>query len=230
MLQTLCQDDPLVSLLLSYRHMTDRHKAALDPYLDIEGYVDDDHRRAHTRRERTDALEAQQLLEQTVDLLTRRFVLPDGLAVTLPGTDGASHPLVTGQLDDSAREVFLHGQCHAFARALSDHTEWPMAVIIDYECSQNPDLCASDPVAEAVCTCQLDHVVAVRPDGAHVDITGAHLPGALPDYEGQEAIPVTNALWSHISRSPLWRRPAVDVARTFVVPLLSTLDDGRAAA
>ncbi|MFD3422456.1 hypothetical protein [Streptomyces decoyicus] len=228
--QTLQQDDPLVHLLLSYRTMSDRHKAALDPYLDVEGDVEYDRRRAHTRRKRTDALEAKQLLEQAMDLLTERYALPDGLAVTLPGTDGDSHTLITGKIDDAAYEAFLHGQCHAFARALSDHTGWPMALIIADYCRHDPDLCVYEPVTEDVCACQLEHVVAVRPDGAHVDITGAHLPGTLPGFEGQEAITVTDAIWSHISRSPLWRRPAVTEARTVVAPLLAMLGDGRAAA
>ncbi|GGX54508.1 hypothetical protein [Streptomyces noursei] len=228
--QTLRQDDPLVHLFASFRTMSDRHKAALDPYLDVEGYVEDDHRRAHTRRERTDALEAKDFLEQVMGLLAEHYALPNGLTVTLPGTDGTSHTLITGQLDAAAREVFLHGQCHAFARALSDHTGWPMAVIIADDCALSPVLCAAEDVVEGVCTCQLEHVVAVRPDGAHIDITGAHLPGAVPRYEGQEAITLTDALWSHISRSPLWRRPAVDEARTFVAPLLATLDSERGAA
>ncbi|MFH0246349.1 hypothetical protein ACGRHY_28910 [Streptomyces sp. HK10] len=228
--QTLRQDDPLVHLFLSFGSMSDRHKAAVSPYLDVEGYVEDDHRRAHTRRDRTNAVEARQLLERAMDVLTERFMLPDGLTVTVPGTNGDSHTLVTGQLDDSARMTFLHGQCHAFARALSDHTGWPMAIIVSDDCSLDPDVCAVDSVVRNVCTCQLEHAVAVRPDGAHVDITGAHLPGTLPGHEGQEAIAVTSAVWSHITRSPLWRRPAVDVARTFVVPLLATLGQEGAAA
>ncbi|MEW2434300.1 hypothetical protein AB0952_08965 [Streptomyces caniferus] len=230
MTQTLRQDDPLVHLLLTYRTMSDRHKAALAPYLDVEGYVEEDHHRAYTRRKRTYALEAKQLLEQAMDLLTERYALPDGLAVTLPGTDGDSHTLITGQLDDAAREVFLHGQCHALARALSDHTGWPMAVIITDECARDSDFCAFEPWAEDVCACQLEHVVAVRPDGAHIDITGAHLPGTLPGYEDQEAITMTEAIWAHICRSPLWRRPAVAEARTVVAPLLAMLDEGRTAA
>ncbi|MEV7885153.1 hypothetical protein ACWD3I_25490 [Streptomyces sp. NPDC002817] len=223
--QTLHQDDPLVRLLSAYRSMSDRHKAALDPYVDTDGYVDEDHRRAYNRRDRTDALEARPLLEQAMDLLTGRFTLPDGMAVTVPGSDHHAYTVTTGRLDDRAREAFRHGQCHAFARALCDETGWKMAVILSGSCSADPDLCSMEPVASDVCGCQLEHLVAVRPDGAHVDITGAHLPGTLQDYEDQEAVMVTDTLWAFILRSPAWRRPAIDVARTFVPPLLASLDD-----
>lgn len=221
--QTLHRDDPLVRLLNTYRSMSDRHKAALDRYVDADGDVDDKHRRAYSRRARTDALEARDLLEQTMELLTGRLMLPDGMTVTLPGSNHAAYTVTTGRLDDRARAAFLHGQCHAFARALCDETGWKMAVILSADCSLDPDLCGVD-VARNVCGCQLEHLVAVRPDGAHVDITGAHLPGTLQNYEDQEAIAVTDTVWSCILRSPAWRRPAIDVARTFVAPLLASLD------
>ncbi|MGW0868767.1 hypothetical protein [Streptomyces sp. NPDC002611] len=222
--QTLHRNDPLVHLLDAYRSMSDRHKAALDRYLDADGDVDDDHRRAYSRRDRTAALEARDLLEQAMELLTGRFTLPDGMTVTVPGSNHSTYAVTTGRLDDRARAAFLHGQCHAFARAVCDETGWEMAVILSDSCSLDPDLCGTN-VARDVCGCQLEHLVAVRPDGAHVDITGAHLPGTLPDFEDQESIAVTDSLWSFILRSPAWRRPAVDVARTFVAPLLASLDD-----
>lgn len=225
--QTLNQDDPLVRLLSTYRSMSDRHKAALDRFVDADGYVDDDHRRAYSRRERTDAVEARNLLEQAMDLLTVRFTLPDGMTVTVPGSDHDTYTLTTGRLDDRARAAFRHGQCHAFARALCDEKGWEMAAIISDSCSTDPDMCGMESVARDVCGCQLEHLVAVRPDGAHVDITGVHLPGTLQDYEDQEAITVNGTVWSYILRSPAWRRPALDVARTFVAPLLANLD-GRA--
>jgi hypothetical protein len=40
MTQMLAQDDPLVCLFSDFPTMSDRHKAALDRYLDNEGYVD----------------------------------------------------------------------------------------------------------------------------------------------------------------------------------------------
>ncbi|WP_431984159.1 hypothetical protein [Streptomyces qinglanensis] len=228
--QTLDQDDHLVRILLSFRAMSDRHKAALDRYCDVEGEVEDAYRRAHVRRMRTEALEARQLLEQVMNLLDERFILPDGLAVTVPGTNGVSHTVTTGKLDETAHEVFLYGQCHTLARAMSDHTGWPMAVLINDDCHQDPALCTLDTDIGGLCACQLEHVVTVRPDGALVDVTGAHMPDALPDYEGQEAVAVTEGIWSHITPSPLWRRPAVEVSRTFIPPLLASLDERRCGA
>ncbi|MFI8932461.1 hypothetical protein ACIG3E_32955 [Streptomyces sp. NPDC053474] len=227
--QHLDPTDPLLRLLADYRQMADRHKASLDACLDLEGNVDYDKRHLYSRRERVAAVEARALLERVMPLLTERFTLPDGLTVTVPGSDCATFTLTTGRLDDNARSAFRHGQCHALARALCERTGWTMAVVIAQHCVADPDACG-DYLVHDICACQLEHLIAVRPDGVHVDITGAHLPGTLPGYEDQQAIPVDDHVWSFIERSPAWRRPALDVARTFVTPLLASLDDPLCAA
>ncbi|MFI7087566.1 hypothetical protein ACIBUR_28720 [Streptomyces anulatus] len=222
-LKTLAQDDPLVRVLLSFHTMSQRHKAALDPYLDVEGYVAevDGYQRAHTRRQRTDALEAHEFLGHAMAVLARRYILPEGLAVTVPGADGTSYDLTTGQPDEAAVEAFTSGQCHAFARALSERFGWSMAVLAETECRLDPDLCSFEDTVGGVCACQLSHVVAVRPDGAHVDITGVYLPGTVPFHEDDEVVVVTDAVWSHLTRAPGWRRPAIEIAHTFVDPALA---------
>ncbi|MDH6629385.1 hypothetical protein M2271_007221 [Streptomyces sp. LBL] len=143
--------------------------------------------------------------------------------VTIPGAFGETFTVTPGRIDDAALRAFRSGQCHALARAVSDTTGWPMALIIDAECAYDPDLCADDDIAEGLCTCQLRHIVVVRPDGQHVDITGAHAPGTVPGYEGAPATPLTEDLWQHLLNSADWRTPALHVARTFVAPLIASL-------
>ncbi|MFM9647812.1 hypothetical protein ACKI1S_16890 [Streptomyces galilaeus] len=143
--------------------------------------------------------------------------------VTIPGSFGETFTVTPGRIDDAARLAFESGQCHALARTLSDATGWPMALIIDDECAYDPDLCADDDIAEGLCACQLRHIVVVRPDGQHVDITGAHAPGAVPGYEGAPTTPLTEDLWQHLLDSPDWRTPALNVACTFVAPLIASL-------
>ncbi|MGW1976637.1 hypothetical protein [Streptomyces sp. NPDC001889] len=214
---------PLHALVHEYRAMSDRHKAALDRYLDADGDVEPDQDDAFSQREADLAREVRDWLETAMSTLTGCLELPDGQNVSVTGRDGDTFTVTTGRIDESARDAFLHGQCHALARALADRTGWPMALLISDDCNPEADMCSTSEVADGVCGCQMEHVVAVRPDGAHVDITGAHAPGTLPGYEGQQAIPVDADLWTFITRSPFWRRPALDVARTFVTPLLGSL-------
>ncbi|MFF4205605.1 hypothetical protein ACFYZ8_33710 [Streptomyces sp. NPDC001668] len=220
---TLIDPAPIYALLDSYRALADRHKAALDPYLDADGELEADREEEYDEQELAIARETRQWLEEAMSTLTELVRLPDGQQVTVPGRDGLRFPLITGTLDDNARAAFRTGQCHAMARALSDTTGWPMAVLISDYCGNDPDLCGAEEVSDGVCACQLEHLVVVHPDGVHIDITGAYPPGTVPDYEDQEAIAVDERLWSHLLRSPNWRRPALDVARTFVGPLMASL-------
>lgn len=50
-------------------------------------------------------------------------------------------------------------------------------------------MCCDDDIAEGLCACQLRHVVVVHPSGQHVDITGAHAPGTVPDWRGSRPCP-----------------------------------------
>jgi hypothetical protein len=220
---TLIAAAPIHALLDGYRALADRHKAALDPYLDADGDVEADREEEYDEKELAVARETRQWLDEAMATLAELVRLPDGQEVAVRGQDGERFPLTTGLLDDRARDAFLHGQCHALARVLSDACDWPMAMLISDHCGQDPDLCSPDEVAPGVCVCQLEHLVVVHPDGLHIDIDGAHLPGTVPGYEDQECIAVDERLWSHLLRSPNWRRPALDVARTFVGPVLRSL-------
>ena len=145
-----------------------------------------------------------------------------GRHVTLPGLNGAQHTVTLGLLDRAAEFAFSYGQCHAFARALSEETGWPMAVLIDPACCEDADVC-DDVMFGEVCSCQLEHLVAVRPDGFHVDITGAFEPGKVKGCEGKADVPVTESMWHYLAHSPYWSPPALIAARTFVTPLLAAL-------
>lgn len=145
-----------------------------------------------------------------------------GRQVTLPGLNGSQYTVTLGQLDQAAELAFSQGQCHALARALSEVTGWPMAVLIDPACCEDADAC-DDVMFGDVCSCQFEHVVAVRPDGLHVDITGAFEPGKVRGCEGMADVPVTEAMWAYLTHSSYWSAPALPAARTFIAPLLTAL-------
>lgn len=68
--------------------------------------------------------------------------------------------------------------------------------------------------------------MAVRPhDGALVDITGANRADSVGP--GYRVIPMTAALEEHIAADRQWAAPNLEVARTFVRPLLNSLGTGR---
>ncbi|GAA3086962.1 hypothetical protein GCM10020000_87100 [Streptomyces olivoverticillatus] len=221
---TLDRIEPIHALLNDFRAMADRHKARLDKYLDADGDIADDAEGDYRTRELGIAIEAHAWLTTAMATLTDCITLPNGQQVTVLGQHQEPFTVTTGQLDTAARDAFRYGQCHALARALATETGWPMAVLVSDECDLDPDLCTTFEVTRGVCGCQLEHVIVIRPeDGAHIDITGAHSPGMMPDYEDQQAVLMHEGLWEFITGSPAWRRPALDVARTFVTPLLASL-------
>ncbi|MFF0754472.1 hypothetical protein [Streptomyces sp. NPDC004267] len=215
---------PVVEILRDYWALTDAHRKTLGQYRDADGDVKTEDLTDYDESRTTTALEASEFLDAAMIRLGEMAPLPDGLTMTVPGAFHTQYPVTTGRLDDAARDAFTSGQCHAMARALSEATGWPMFVLVDDECSYDPDDCGCEPVVEDVCTCQLAHVVVVRPDGFHVDISGAHAPGTVPGFEGRAAVAVNEGLWQFLDDGSLhWRRPAVAVARTFVKPLLDSL-------
>ncbi|MFJ5142977.1 hypothetical protein [Streptomyces sp. NPDC088707] len=215
---------PVVDLLRDYWTFADARRKTLGQYLDADGDVMDDDRADYDESRTTTAHDAADLLDAVMLQLGEMAPLPDGITMTVPGVFHAQHSVTTGQLNDAARKAFTSGQCHAMARALSEATGWPMAVLVDNECSYDPDDCGYEPVVEDVCTCQLVHLVVMRPDGFHVDINGAHAPGTVPGAEGRDVVLANEGLWQFLNgASPHWRRPALAVARTFVKPLLDSL-------
>ncbi|MEU5181210.1 hypothetical protein AB0G49_14270 [Streptomyces longwoodensis] len=214
---------PLTDTLLAYWRMADRHKEALDQYRDLYGEPDDTSRYDDTRT--TNAIEASDFLDAAMESIARRNPLPPGCTVTLPGANGATYTVTTGDLNDAARAAFLSGQCHAFARTLCETPGWKMVVLISESCSYDSDLCTpEDDAYDGLCSCRLEHVMALRPDGMLVDARGAHAPARVPGYEGQEYVELDARGWAYLCASPQWRRPAVAVARTFTAPLLAELD------
>ncbi|MER7937853.1 MULTISPECIES: hypothetical protein [unclassified Streptomyces] len=214
----------ITRLLTDYWTRADSDKATLDRYRDAYGEPDDDELTAYDDARTTIGLEAVDFLDRAMAELAAEHPLPLGLEVTVPGANGARFTLTTGQLDRTAQMAFVAGQCHALARALSEATGWPMAVLISDSCSYDPDMCSySDDAYGGLCACRFEHVVVRRPDGALVDIRGAFLPATVPGWEGQQAIDLDEHGWQFLCRSPAWRRPAVEVARTFTAPLLDAL-------
>ncbi|MET9528184.1 hypothetical protein [Streptomyces coeruleorubidus] len=213
----------VADLLRDYWELADEQRKTLDKYRDADGDVITDELTDYDDSRTTAALEASDFLDSVMEKIAALIPLPDGITVTVPGAFGKQYTVTTGRLDDAAREAFTSGQCHAMARALSETTGWPMAVLVEPECKFDPDLCSDGYVVEDVCACQLAHMVVIRPDGALVDIGGAHAPGAVPGAKGLASVEVHEGLWEFINGSPHWRRPALAVARTFVAPLLNTL-------
>ncbi|MGW0757105.1 hypothetical protein ACWD1Y_11555 [Streptomyces sp. NPDC002814] len=212
-----------VDLLRDYWELADEQRKTLDQYRDADGDVKDGALTDYDDSRTTTAIEAADFLDGAMERLAALVPLPEGITVTVRGQWHKQFTVTTGRLDDAARKAFSNGQCHALARALSDATGWPMAVLVEPECKFDPDQCSYGHVVEDVCACQLAHMVVVRPDGAHIDIDGAHAPGAVSGAEGLVAVEADAALWEFVSSSPHWRRPALSVARTFVAPLLNAL-------
>ncbi|MEU9925077.1 hypothetical protein AB0H51_27980 [Streptomyces griseoluteus] len=216
----------ITDLLLKYWRLADEHKAALDQYRDLYGDADDDQLPAFDEARTTAAIEDSEFLRVLMDELADRLPLPPGRMVTMPGANGLTYTVTTGELNPAATQAFLSGQCHALARALSLVTGWPMAALISDECAYDEDQCTyADDAFSGLCSCRLQHVVVERPDGALVDIRGAFHPGHVPGYEGQEAVELDEDGWAYLCRSPQWRRPALAIARTFTAPLLASLSD-----
>ncbi|MGW0562866.1 hypothetical protein ACWDZ4_20160 [Streptomyces sp. NPDC003016] len=213
----------VVDLLRGYWELADGQRKTLNQYRDADGDVKDGALTDYDDSRTTTAIEASDFLDGAMERLAALVPLPDGITVTVPGQWHKRFTVTTGRLDDAARKAFTNGQCQAMARALADATGWPMAVLVEPECKFDPDQCGYGSVVEDVCACQLVHLVVVRPDGALIDIDGAHAPGAVPGAKGLVAVEADEALWRFVSSSPHWRRPALAVARTFVAPLLAYL-------
>lgn len=214
----------VLELLAEFRELANQHKASLDKYRDPSGDADEDFYTEYDDARTTVSIEAADFLDAAMGRLEALYPLPPGQKVTFPGADGETFTVVTGQLDDQARNAFTSGQCHAMARALSGVTGWPMAVLISDECSYDPDLC-DDSRDDELCACRLEHVVVVRPDGKLVDVNGAHHPGQVPGFEGKQYVALLEGDWEFICRSPHWRRPALAIARTFTAAVLALPDN-----
>ncbi|MFF9785698.1 hypothetical protein [Streptomyces nigrescens] len=217
-------------ILVEYRQMTARHHIALNKFRDVEGIVDWE-LDAYEETSRIQAVEAEDQLSDFMARLTEAFGLPEDRPVTVLGAKDTQYEVTPGRLDDNACELFNNGQCHSFARALSEATGWPTAAITGSTCDDTYENCGmGGQVADGVCICQVGHIVAVRPDGALIDIDGATDPQLVHDSPEHTLVPMSDAMWRLIESSPSWRAPDTEVAETFVEPLLALLGATEVAA
>ncbi|MGW3954620.1 hypothetical protein ACWEKM_27645 [Streptomyces sp. NPDC004752] len=169
----------------------------------------------------------QPLVSEATDeqRITDEFSLPTGRPVTVIGKWHREFEVVPGRLDDAAREAFTHGQCHAFARALSAVTGWPTIGLLTDDCYGQERMCRGEGGDD--CPCRIGHIVCLHPDGSHVDIKGAHSPGRVPDCENADSLPMTDELWHAIDAATAWRDADMPVARSMVMPFLALLANDR---
>uniref|UniRef100_UPI003F49A359 hypothetical protein n=1 Tax=Streptomyces sp. CA-136453 TaxID=3240050 RepID=UPI003F49A359 len=208
--------------ITAYRSMYARHFHGLNEHCDADGVIDGEHDEYDDKRYEF-AVEADYLFDNVVSLLTDAFGLPTDRPVAVLGANGLTYSVTPGRIDDAARRAFTEGQCHALALALTEVTGWPATALLTLECSALDEMCAETGPTDDECPCRIGHIVVTRPDGAHVDIDGAHAPGTVPDCEDAPALPMTDAMWAAIRNASTWREADLHVARTFVQPLLSSL-------
>lgn len=76
-------------------------------------------------------------------------------------------PLTVGVLNDAARFVFTHGQCHSLAVALAETTGCPIVVLVQRDRLTFPDWPYDDEIV---------HCYVEAPDGWWIDVNGEHDP------------------------------------------------------
>ncbi|MER5482581.1 hypothetical protein ABT024_05105 [Streptomyces sp. NPDC002812] len=209
------------SAIAAYRALDARHRVALNEYADDDGDIPENDLPAYDADRFTYALEADEQLDAVMAELAAAFGLPTDQPVTVLGQWHRTFEVTPGQLNDAAREAFTKGQCHAMALALTEVTGWPTTALLTAECLGCDSMCIGD--AHDECPCRIGHIVVTRPDGAHVDINGAHTPGTVPGFQDAPALPMTEAHWKAIRSTSTWRDADMPVARTFVKPLLAAL-------
>ncbi len=208
--------------ITTYRSMYARHFHGLNEHCDAEGVIDGEHDEYDDKRYEF-AVEADDLFDSVISLLTDAFGLPTDRPVSVLGANGATYSVTPGLIDGAARRAFTEGQCHALALALTEMTGWPATALLTTECSALDEMCTDAGIEDDQCPCRIGHIVVTRPDGAHVDIDGAHAPGIVPGCEGAPALSMTDAMWAAIRDASTWREADLHVARTLVQPLLASL-------
>lgn len=110
-------------------------------------------------------------------------------------------------LDDRARLAFGAGQCHGLALALHRSEGWPLVVIDDEDGRRI-------------------HVCVRRPDGALVDVNGAHLQPDLSDaWPDCSVHDITTRDIHALVEHQGWAEPEVEKATAWVDPVLRQADD-----
>lgn len=145
----------------------------------------------------------------------RPGVATPGSVHTVTGSFGSTHTVEAGLIDDRARTAFAQGQCHALAFAMAEATGFELVWIGRPECSYDPDC---GPWWERFegerdwCECQVEHIAVRDPDGVIWDIDGPNLAHVV--------FPVDDAVADWVLSDSTWRYPEIELARSFVGPLL----------
>lgn len=164
---------------------------------------------------------AHALLDVVRDRYTSTTAVEAGTRVTLTLAHHATREITAGVVDDGARHAFTSGQCHAYALALALRHSYPLAYIGTVECTYDED-CLEYPESWGWCGCQIQHIVALRPDGTVEDVNGVKsVEQALADWAGDEEEElevglVDDRMLAWFATHHTWRTPRVDVALAFV--------------
>lgn len=134
-------------------------------------------------------------------------------------------PVTPGVLDEDASWAYKHGQCLALAVALSRRTGWPIRVATYTE--DEPDSWAPGGV---VTHRLLRHAWVVTPGGDLLDIDGPGGPDVIEDFDADVAV-VDAGLCDELlaEHEGYLEHQDLDVAESFVAPLLRWVDDEQAA-
>ncbi|MEU7146985.1 hypothetical protein AB0B15_02935 [Streptomyces sp. NPDC045456] len=208
--------------IAEYRRWHTARVLDLCQHIDMEGVREYEYPE-YEEKCRSYADQADEMLDQLISRLTAAFGLPAGESVTVLGTN---FQVIPGEINEQARAAFSSGQCHALAQALTEITGWPAAAVLSQQCADEYDECGDgQQTADGVCICRIEHIVNVRPDGSLIDINGAHPADHVQGREpGLPIVPMTERLWRIVSANAEWRDPDIAVARSFVQPLLASLD------
>ena len=157
--------------------------------------------------------------------------VPDGTDTSVVGVWHRTFPLTAGVVDDRAVQAMTNGQCLALAAALNHRTGWPIVALMNY-----PYEDFEEPGYEPNRDDQMTHLGVLSPDGkTFVDICGARpVDDVVASYRrafyGEQAdsdtfgIQIVDAAWlEFMLQDPKMRRPAMQVAVTFVDAVLATV-------
>ncbi len=103
---------------------------------------------------------------------------------------------------DRARLAFGAGQCHGLALAITDKQGWPLVAVDDAEGRRI-------------------HICVRRPDGALVDVNGAHADGEFMDaWPGCSLHDINEDAVADLVEHHEWAQPEVEKANAWIEPVL----------
>jgi hypothetical protein len=132
--------------------------------------------------------------------------------LNLIGPSDTVYTVSPGVLDSRALLAFTQGQCHGLALALAEKTGWPLVKIES---------------AERTCL----HVCVERPDGALIDVTGAHTAGELQQAAPGTTLRPTDADQVEcLTQEEGWAAPATAAARLWADAVLERAENEQASS